>query len=183
MMTLLVIKVLVGLALAALLSEAIIWVLRRLTRRRATLHAEDLPGWRSYVTLKPLPRFTDTARAPQAPYHTAMAQELAERLRARGVTIEGVRDVASAQRLELSHQGQRWELTLGVFRKRPEQWLLTLDQRFEHGTSAPHDTPASRAMLSLLGEVLQGMDVSTVRWHKRQDWNRGKIDVWSYKPF
>ena len=183
-MTLFVVKLLIGLALTALLAELLVRIFARISAARGVeLRAEDSPGWRTYITFKPLPRFEDTALRPEPPYKSSVMYELAERLRARGARIEQIQEVASAERLVITHDGQRFELTLGLFKRRPEQWLLTVDERHPHGTSAPRDVPASRSMLKMLRELLEGMDISTIRWHSRQHWNQGKIDVWSYKPF
>ncbi len=183
MLMAIVVKILLGIIIAALLAQGLIAILVRVGGGSETLYTEDQPGWRSYVTFKPLPRFEDTALRPAPPYRSAVFHELCERLRVRGVDITEIKDVASAQRATVRYDGQTWDLTAGIFKRRPEQWLLTIDQRFSHGTSAPHDTPASRAFLMLMREILEGMDISTVRWHPRQQWNRGKVDVWAYKPF
>jgi len=182
-MNILIIQTLLALTFGLFTSIVTLAILTRVFGGRATLLKEDLPGWRSYVTFKPLPRFMDNALRPARPFESAMAFEVAERLRARGVKIGKVKTVGSAERVQMSYDGERWELTVGVFRRHPEQWLLTIDQKFSNGNSAPHDTAEARAMLALIRGVLEDMEISTIRWHARQNWNCGKIDAWAYKPF
>lgn len=182
-MNILIIQTLLALTFGVFTSIVTLAILLRVFGGRATLLGEDLPGWRSYVTLKPLPRFADNALRPAKPFESSMAFEVSERLRTRGVKIGEVKTVGSAERVQMIYDGEQWELTLGVFRRHPEQWLLTIDQKFSNGNSAPHDTPESRAMLALIRGVLEDMEVSTIRWHARQNWNRGKVDAWAYKPF
>jgi hypothetical protein len=145
---------------------------------------QDPTNIRSHITLKPLPRFYDRALHHVKPYESQMAMELFERLRQRGAMIKRVSMVGHAQRVLLQFDDVRWELTMGPFQTHPEQWLIKVDRVVGRKTrSAPHDCAQSRAMLTLIKSVLEGMEVSTVRWHYRQNWNAGRIDVWSHKPF
>lgn len=164
-------------------NSAVNWLAHGRGPRRKPLR-QDPSNVRSHITFKPLPRFYDRAMAGVAPYDSAMAMELFERLRQRGAVVKRVSKVAHAQRVVISFDGERWELTLGPFQTHPEQWLIKVDMVLgRKARSAPHDCAQSRAMLTLLKTVLEGMDVSTVRWHHRQNWNAGRIDVWSHKPF
>ena len=154
----------------------------RRPRRRAL--REDPNGLRSHVTFKPLPRFYDVAKPPQAPFTSAMASEFFDRLRQRGAQARRIGQVGHAARVQLDFDNERWIVTLGPFKTHPEQWLLKLDMVVGRNTpSAPHDVAASRAVVTLIKNVLEGMQVSTIRWHHRQSWDAGKVDIWSHKPF
>ena len=177
-------KVLAGILLAAFIAQTLLSLLSHISREKHILHAEDLPGWRSYATFKPLSHFADRSLTPVAPFDSQVMYELCERLRAMGARIEDVSAVGIAQRVILTHGEERWELTAAPFSHYPtEQWLLTVDQHFWNGNSAPHDTQQARLMFATIREALEGMEVSTIRWHSRQHWNNGQVDAWAYKPF
>lgn len=154
------------------------------THSRLAPLSEDPQNIRSQITFKPLPRFYDHATPARMPYRHAMAMALFDRMEQRGVSIDKISNVGDAQRIRLQFDGEIWDVTLGLYKSRPEQWLIKVDQIVKRGQrSAPHDIAASRALLSMLKTILEGMDVSTVRWHQRQYWDAGKVDVWSHKPF
>jgi hypothetical protein len=183
-MVLLAIKLLVALFMIIWGASLLTRVAMRIGGGREKLFSEDRSGWRTYVTFKPLAHFEERSLRPTAPFDNAVMFELCERLRVMGVRLDRVSSVGYAQRVILEHDGQKWELTAAPFSRHPtEQWLLTIDQRFKHGTSAPHDTSKSRAMLDMIRHALEGMEVSTIRWHARQRWNAGQVDAWAYKPY
>ena len=145
---------------------------------------DDPQNVRSHITFKPLPRFYDHAAPARHPFSHPMTQEIFERLQQRGAVIERVQPIGDAQRVRMRYDGECWELTLGPYKTHPEQWLMKVDMLVKRKQlSAPHDIAPARSLLVLIKNVLNGMDVSTVRWHQRQYWNAGKVDVWSHKPF
>lgn len=149
----------------------------------APIH-DDPQSIRSHITFKPLPRFYDHATAPRHPFAHPMTQEIFDRLQQRGAVIERVQPVGDAQRVRMRYDDECWEITLGPYKTHPEQWLMKIDMLVKRKQlSAPHDIAPSRDLLMLIKNVLTGLDVSTVRWHQRQYWNAGKVDVWSHKPF
>ena len=184
-MLIIIAKIIVGATIAIWVTEIIVQLVTR-SNKREELYKEDLAGWRSYVTFKPLPRFYDKHPnpAPQgSAYKSSLLHAISRRMQEHGYSVESVREVASAERLTLCGAGCHWNLTLGCIQRHPEQWLLTVDQRFRHGTSAPHDTVEGREFLQTLRQTLEAMEISTVRWHARQDWDRGDVDTWAYRPF
>lgn len=166
-----------------LLVNLLVNIAMRGRKPRRSPITQDPEGWRSKVTFKPLPRFADQAMRPHAPYESAMMTELGERLRSAGARIDAVRRVGDAERLTFLYEGATWQLTLLRYQAFPEQWVLGVDELLGDVASAPHDVPESRALLTLLKVTLSQMDVSTVRWHARQEWDAGRVDTWSYKPF
>ncbi len=183
--SLLSVGLLLIIALCALIlfNSLVNWLVHGSAPRQKPLR-DDPSNIRSHITFKPLPRFYDRALNHHAPYTSPMSMELFERLRQRGAVIKKVTVVGHAQRVIFDFDDARWELTLGPFRTHPEQWLLKVDRVLgRKKRSAPHDTAQSRATLTLIKTVLEGMEVSTIRWHHRQNWNAGRIDVWSHKPF
>lgn len=181
-MSWLVIIAIAGVMLLLLANVLINLAMRGRKPKRSPI-ALDPKGWRSQVTFKPLPRFADQAMRAHAPYESAMMTELGERLRSAGARIDSVKRVGDSERLTILYEGALWQLTLLRYQAFPEQWVLGVDELLGGVASAPHDVPESRALLTLLKVTLGQMDVSTVRWHARQEWNAGRVDTWSHKPF
>ena len=167
---------LIPLIIALTFASVVLFLGLSIRRKRATLYRWDLTTLRSVVTFKPRLGHSFTQREAE------LLELLHRQLQAQGATLDGLFHEPAQQRVVFGLGGQDYQLTLMRLEKYPEEWALRVDQKFSHGVSAPHDTPATRQMFSLLQELLYRLPVGTVRWHKRQDWERGQIDVWSYHP-
>jgi len=159
-------------------SAVFFWLMSR-DSRRVTLYDDDLPGFHTYATFKPGTMRAGAWVSDEPPYFSALCAELNRR----GVKLDGIKRIGQARQATVTMGEVRFVVTLGRARTKPELWLLTLDQKYRHGLSAPHDDPHVRAFLAIVRDGLATMDVNTVRWHARQDWTRGLIDRWTYKPF
>ena len=93
-MILLAIKLLVALFMIVWGASLLTRVAMRIGGGREKLYAEDRPGWRTYVTFKPLAHFEERSLRPTAPFDNAVMFELCERLR------EAVRERADTLRAE-----------------------------------------------------------------------------------
>lgn len=164
-------------AAALIFASFVLFMGLSLTRKKATLYKSDLAALRSVVSFKPRlgHSFTHHEDELMGLLHTKLTQL--------GASIDGIHQEQQHHRICIGFASQSLQLTLIKLDKFPEEWALRIDQRFKHGTSAPHDLPEVRQFLGLIQQLLQQLPVSTVRWHKRQDWDRGQIDIWSYHPY
>ncbi len=149
-------------------------------RRRMTLYTHDPGALRSVVCFKPL--IYTVGGGASAGEH--LADAIARRLRARNLRA----DLTTMERdhagevIRVGVQRSRYTLSLHRLDKRPEAWMIQIEQRFRNGKSAPHDVPDTRALMAAIEEALQNVRVTGVRWHRRQDWEQGHIDRWSRHP-
>ncbi|MEM1347355.1 MAG: hypothetical protein AAGI01_02285 [Myxococcota bacterium] len=165
-------------AVVTVLSALFFWIVSR-DSRRVTLYDDDLPGFHTYATFKPEAMSQGVWGSEEAPYFSGLCAELNRR----GVKLDGVKRLGQARQAAVTMGEVRFVVTLGRAPTKPELWLLTIDQKYRHGLSAPHDTPHVRAFLAIMRDGIAALDVHTVRWHARQNWTRGLIDRWTYKPF
>ena len=148
--------------------------------RHAVLYEFDVPGLRSHVTFKPTP---STAVATPDLLVEQLCRVLAQHGATHHAKVHGVAREGESYIFSLSVHREAFMFTLRRLDKFPQEWLLDIQQVFRRGVSAPHDVASSRAALVLVQDALAQADVATIRWHKRQDFDAGRIDVWHYKPF
>lgn len=148
--------------------------------RSAVLYEFDQPGLRSYVTFKPIP--TKAFATPDM-LNKALCDALGRLSQEHHAKVHGVAREGESFIFSLTVHKESFMFTLRKLDKFPEEWLLDIQQVFRRGVSSPHEGASSRATLTLVQHVLGSIDVATIRWHKRQDFDAGRIDVWNYRPF
>ena len=148
-----------------------------ISKKKATLYQADLTTLRSVVSFKPRLGHTFIDRESE------LMSLLHAQLNQHGATINGLIYEQDTSQLIVSCGPSDYRITLLKFDKYPEEWALRIEQKFKHGLSAPHESSQTRKFLATIQELLQQLPVGTVRWHKRQDWERGQIDIWSYHPY
>lgn len=148
--------------------------------RRAVLYEFDPPGLRSYVTFKPT-----TNRAFDTPdqLNEALCKALGSASADHHAKVNGVVREGASFVFSLAVHKDSFMFTLRKLDKFPEEWHLDIQQVFRRGVSSPHEGASSRATMALVQQALGAIDVATIRWHKRQDFDAGRIDVWNYRPF
>lgn len=165
--------------IALIFISVVLFMALSISRRRKPLYRWDTHNVRSCVTFKPLLGHTFVDHQNDA---TDILQMIAHGLQNHPLNLDGYHNTPH-KRLRVNFQGQSFELSLSPLDKFPEEWVMSIAQIFKHGKSTPHDTPTTLAFVGIVQEVLHAMPIGTVRWHKRQDFNRGQIDLWSYQPY
>lgn len=148
-----------------------------ISKKKATLYQADLTTLRSIVSFKPRLGHTFIEREGE------LLGLLAAQLNQHSDTVNGLIHEPNTSTLVISCGPSDYQLTLLKLDKYPEEWALRIEQKFKHGLSAPHESSQTRKFLTTTQELLQQLPVGTVRWHKRQDWERGQTDIWSYHPY
>jgi hypothetical protein len=161
------------LALAAALA-----LLARALLTRAPLLDRDPHLIHSYVSFREL----DLPRGSWSEANRPLVSRLCEVAARRGLRVEALERVGGARRATFGAGSLRVSLTLGRTSGASAEWLLIIDQRFPHGRSAPHDTPAMRDLLLTLRDALHELPIGSVRWHKREDWEAGYPERWTHRP-
>ncbi len=148
----------------------------RLTR--VELRTRDAHLIHGYVSFREL----DLPRGSWAGAQRPLVSQLCEVASRKGLVVDALERVGGARRATFRSGSLRVALTLGRPSASSSEWLLTIDQRFPHGLSAPHDSPDMRALLMTVRDVLHELPIGSVRWHKREDWDAGHPERWSHRP-
>ncbi len=145
---------------------------------RAELLERDPHLIHSYVSFREL----DLPRGSWSEAGRPLVSQMCEVAARHGLSVQALERVGGARRATFVGSGLRVSLTLGRTSGASAEWLLIIDQRFPHGRSAPHDTPAMRDLLLTLRDVLHELPIGSVRWHKREDWEAGYPERWTHRP-